>query len=536
MRTWIAALCCCASMMLVSDARAGTYDVWTCGLSAGTPTENAGWKPEGALLSSAWDSCSTGGLLTLMFGFDDIPSSWEAAWVLRAPADTEFDNLTFRRAVSISGDREYHLDLIHPRGVVGAPEARSPIEWCTMYGIPCGPAGSQLEIPFAPANTVRASGLRGAVGLRISLICQGRGTLWCSKANYPSNGMVRVWSPRVGLKDTLQPQFTAPPTGSLFSGQPVSDIQYVTFKATDKGGGIKSIGLLVDGVPHGDRLVDPASATCKAPYTKVVPCSLAIQPTMVVDTRELPNGPHSVRVTVTDVAGNVTQSDPYTVIARNGGQPNGANASRTAKLEAWFKSSRAHKTSATVRYGQRRTIEGRLTAPDGQPVAAAVLDLTAQAARPASATRAIGTVVTDRDGRFKVQAPRGSSRTVRIGYPLHARRRARGDGNPEPERQGGAQPLRHAQAGPQRQRRHLPRAAPRRSWAVRDAGDDLCARRAPRDPGGDCARRPSRPLSLYRFRTIAGSTRFSFRAVVKAQPNYPYARGASSTVSVRARP
>ncbi len=40
----------------------------------------------------------------------------------------------------------------------------------------------------------------------------------------------------------------------------------------------------------------------------------------------------------------------------------------------------------------------------------------------------------------------------------------------------------------------------------------------------------------YRFRTIAGSTRFSFRAVVKAQPNYPYARGASSTVSVRARP
>ena len=108
------------------------------------------------------------------------------------------------------------------------------------------------------------------------------------------------------------------------------------------------MGLLVDGVPHGDRLVDPASATCQEPYTKVVPCSLSVEPTMVVDTRELANGPHSVRVTVTDVAGNVTQSDPYTVVARNGGQPNGANASRTAKLEAWFKSNRAHRTSATV--------------------------------------------------------------------------------------------------------------------------------------------------------------------------------------------
>ena len=31
----------------------------------------------------------------------------------------------------------------------------------------------------------------------------------------------------------------------------------------------------------------------------------------------------------------------------------------------------------------------------------------------------------------------------------------------------------------------------------------------------------------YRFRSIAGPTRFSFRAVVKRQPNYPYARGTS---------
>ena len=28
MRTWIAALCCCVSMVLVPAARAGTYDVW----------------------------------------------------------------------------------------------------------------------------------------------------------------------------------------------------------------------------------------------------------------------------------------------------------------------------------------------------------------------------------------------------------------------------------------------------------------------------------------------------------------------------
>ena len=107
----------------------------------------------------------------------------------------------------------------------------------------------------------------------------------------------------------------------------MSGIQYVTFKASDRGGGIKSMGLLVDGVAANDRLVDPAS-------------------TMVVDTAQLANGPHTVRVTVTDVAGNVTQSDPFTVTARNGGQPNGANASRTAKVEAW---SRRHASTGRPR-------------------------------------------------------------------------------------------------------------------------------------------------------------------------------------------
>jgi hypothetical protein len=259
---------------------------------------------------------------------------------------------------------------------------------------------------------------------------------------------------------------------------------------------------------------------------------------MVVDTRELPNGPHSVRVTVTDVAGNVTQSDPYTVIARNGGQPNGANASRTAKLEAWFKSSRAHKTSATVRYGQRRTIEGRLTAPDGQPVGAAVLDLTAQAARPASATRAIGTVVTDRDGRFKVQAPRGSSRTVRIGYRaytlddapaatatlnLNVKAALSLSVTPKRVRNGSVATFRgRLRGGPGQFGTQVTIYAlgGRRAIPVETVPAD----------------RRGRYRYRYRFRTIAGSTRFSFRAVVKAQPNYPYARGASSTVSVRARP
>jgi hypothetical protein len=40
----------------------------------------------------------------------------------------------------------------------------------------------------------------------------------------------------------------------------------------------------------------------------------------------------------------------------------------------------------------------------------------------------------------------------------------------------------------------------------------------------------------YRFGAIGGPTRFRFQAVVKPQPGYPYARGASPAVDVAARP
>ena len=251
-----------------------------------------------------------------------------------------------------------------------------------------------------------------------------------------------------------------------------------------------------------------------------------------------PNGPHSVRVTVTDVAGNVTQSDPYTVVARNGGQPNGANASRTAKLEAWFKSNRAHRTSATVAVpaaaDDRGAADGAGRAADRRRRARPHR----QAMRPASATRTIGTVVTDRNGRFKVQAPRGSSREIRIGYRAYTLDDAPAATATLNLNVKAALSLdRLAQAGAQRQRRDVPWAAPRRAWAVRDAGDDLCRSAA----GARSRWRPCRPIVAGAIATATGSGRSQGR---RASASEPSSRPAElsvrarrvGTVSVRARP
>ena len=138
---------------------------------------------------------------------------------------------------------------------------------------------------------------------------------------------------------------------------------------------------------------------------------------MVVDTRELANGPHSVRVTVTDVAGQRhavrslhRRRQERRAAQRREREPDG-EARGVVQVQPRAPDLGDRRVSAAA------DDRGRLTAPDGQPIAAAVLDLTRQgAAAREQPRRAIGTVVTDRKGRFTVQAPRGSSREIRIGY------------------------------------------------------------------------------------------------------------------------
>jgi hypothetical protein len=147
-------------------------------------------------------------------------------------------------------------------------------------------------------------------------------------------------------------------------------------------------------------------------------------------------------------------------------------------------------------------------------------------------------VVTDRKGRFTVQAPRGSSREIRIGYraytlddapaatamlTLNVKAAVGLDVSPKRVRNGSVATFRGRLYGGPGQ------------FGTQVTIYALGGRRAipvetvPADRRGRFRYR-------YRFRSISGPTSFNFRAVVKRQPNYPYARGASATVSVRARP
>jgi hypothetical protein len=158
--------------------------------------------------------------------------------------------------------------------------------------------------------------------------------------------------------------------------------------------------------------------------------------------------------------------------------------------------------------------------------------------RPASTSRRVGTVVTDRLGRFAVIAPRGSSREVHVGYraytlddqeaasatlALSVRAAVRLSVTPRRVRNGTAATFSgRLLAGPGQFGTQVTIYAlgGRRAIPVETVSAD----------------RRGRFRYRYRFRSIGGPTGFRFQAVVKRQPNYPYARGASRAVLVRARP
>jgi hypothetical protein len=540
---WLEAVAAVCIFVVVATAPAyadGTYDVYGCHLPDGRTIGTSGWQPAGTSQGVMTNSCAQGGSLTAALLEQQIDDSAEAGWLFAAPADTQIDSFRLLRAVRVSGHRNYHLWQQFTIGVW--PPARTDAETCMTWFGPCSSRGD-LDNSTVASNVLEMPTLPGTRALHAWLQCggseDGPNVHICWPAAYPNGGQLKIWSSRIALADSKEPEFASPPSGALATGGgPIGGVQVVRFSAADRGGGIQTMGILVDGEPKSAQPVDPADPKCKPPYLDTVPCPLKVEPTLAVDTTLLANGTHSLRLFVRDVAGNQAQTDPVSVVIRNGGQPNGVNATGAAKLQAWFKSNQAHRATATVAFNARRTVEGRVTTSDGRPIGAAVLQATAQATRPGSGVRSLGNIVTDAKGRFRFVLPSGSSREVHLGY--------RANTLDEQEAAGVTLSL-NVRAGVRLA------VSPRR---VRNGTTATFSGRLLGGPGqfgtqvtiyALSARRPipvetvaadrrGRFRYRYRFSSIAGRVRFRFQAVVKSQPNYPFARGGSAVVTVRARP
>ncbi|WP_320670254.1 hypothetical protein [Patulibacter defluvii] len=318
----------------------------------------------------------------------------------------------------------------------------------------------------------------------------------------------------------------------------------ISFGATDQGGGVHRLAIEVDGQVA--SYVPLAEAPCRPwpgserTFLSPKPCPGTIGGLQTFDTKDLPEGIHTVRVLVEDAAGNQsTVYGPTTKKLRrtDPGPNNGAPAVDDARLAVAWEGRESDARS--IRYGQRPLAVGQLTTGKGQPIRGAYLRVMITRDARNSPPFERSSLRTDEEGRFRWRLPTGaSSRTIVLAYHQRVR-----DDEPVAVRK---LRLRVSAAV----RLTLSRRIARRGQSVRLSGT-VVGRPLPtggkvvelqaRDPGGRWLTfrtvrtgRSGRFATSYRFRK-PGPARFQMRARARRSGDYPYATGSSPVRTIRVR-
>jgi hypothetical protein len=322
------------------------------------------------------------------------------------------------------------------------------------------------------------------------------------------------------LQDDTDPVFTSLPSGSLTAGGTLAGPHSVSFAATDTGSGLHEAVIEVDG-----RAVAVQRLGCSMPFTATVPCKKAASGTVTLDTASLPDGAHSVRVLVWDATrSNSAVLGPFAITTANSPTTCGPAPSAAVTLAT---------RRRTISYGGRMVVRGQVPgAAEGTPVR--VISRVARANAPNRLTRS--PITTDANGRFSYRVPRGPSRTLYFGV--------RGANDPTYQCSAGLvvsvrarvtlSATRSVRAG------RSVRLRGRLRGGYVPAGGKLVELQA-FDGGAWRSVRTVRTNSrgafryAYRFSRGAARKRYPFRAVVRRDEGYPWARGTSRRVSVRVR-
>jgi hypothetical protein len=418
-----------------------------------------------------------------------------------------------------------------------------------------------VSSPFASENRVTMSEEAGSNNyISLNASC---GVLTveqpCSAVEGDKNGyaaVVELFAADITLTQTTAPTVSGV-EGGLASLATVGGASDVGFDAADPGSGVYEAVFQVDGEvvqrqvlnENGGRCRDVGQTTDGLPaflYTQPCPASLSVD--VPFDTTQIANGQHHLVVSVMDAAGNSMPVLDREIVVANGVTPgpepasmrgpgNGDDPSERATLTArWKSTTSARLTSA---YGEARTIEGRVTRPDGTGIADATIDVTATPAAAGAHPVTLFTPRTAGDGRWSLRLPRSlSSCSLLIAYRSHL-----GDAQPAATR-GLALGV---SAGV------LLQIAPRIASAGHSIAFSGRLPGGPIPPGGKQvlleARSPGsgwvefhvaranakgRFAYSYRFR-YPGPVAYQFRVVCEHEADYPFLTGVSNVVKVSER-
>jgi hypothetical protein len=392
-----------ALIFCVPAAADDTYTVFYCRGPSGQAASVDGMTPVSgkALLANA---CPGSGLSSgppaLQFGNGEGMGIY-----YRVPPNTRLVGYTLYRTVSLNN--YFNWSLIEGTAEnIGTAERRE-ICW-TMASV--GTCSQLGDGRVSAASRVGASGIDTA-GL----------SLWidCNPGNCSGNGtQPKVTMHRLDavLADRSDPVFTSPPSGDLLdTQQPLTGVRSVSFSASDAGGGLYRATLEVDGVPVRTQVVDSNGGRCREPFLYSVPCKNTASGTLSLDTAALADGPHRVRLILSDVTKtNSVSYGPVQVTTNNlSARCDPAIKPSASPVSASFRGRK--RPFLTRRGGRGVRVVGRVNGAGAGVQVALLSRENRTGARGGPAAQA----VTGADGSFTLLVPPGPSRTLRAAVRLH---------------------------------------------------------------------------------------------------------------------
>ena len=166
----------------------------------------------------------------------------------------------------------------------------------------------QTDLPTGAPQFAEFTNL-DATFLGMSIFCEAGG-------NCPADlawNTVEFTRMEMVLRDAFVPRAEGDLTGTALQGGELSGDVSLRSGYSDRGGGLKSAALLIDGAE-----VKRVGIGCKEPYDSTIPCPKSGSTEVVLDTRTVPDGRHTLQLALIDVAGNRGLTAPTTVDVRNG--------------------------------------------------------------------------------------------------------------------------------------------------------------------------------------------------------------------------
>ncbi len=517
------------------SAAANSYDVWSCRGPAGEALSMAAWRvqTENAQPGDVWntDDCSTGGPSALHTNPVGVPGR-NAKIELRfdLPRGGRISEYRLNRSIRVVGatsgynyaaaTREYDTGTYFDDGCAS---------YLMLPNFNCGYIGSWNN-PGDPANIVYRPGM-DLTGLGVWSGCMSSS---CAPASSPPASEYSLFQSVVSVVDDTPPDVIAF-GGSLARPEPVSGFGDLFVHAQDFNAGVRTFTLSVDGTQVESKTID-SSPTCVVPYEVPRPCPAETGQILTVDTDGMAPGPHSATGTVTDAAGNATPFGPIAfTVADPGPGPALPDNGDPAVADPELRFDRELVQHAP---GKTAMLTGRLTTSDGQPISGARLDLmsTSLGGR-SSIDTPMDPVRTGPDGAFSVESGGTGARSITASFsPIL-----------------GGVASRTATATVRSKLKVTFKAKPRRikigrpvrftgtivggGSSVQGVSTEIQAISGGRwqTVANVSAGKNGRFSWKYRFRHVERNAIFTFRALVRANPGWPWSTVKSKKLKVRIR-